>query len=159
MKGKEIHYVSDKWVKPSIKDCERDKRSAENIPYQIQGPEQKLPSNWLSALRNPFFKESLILFLVNTWKDDEFSPIIGRKVVFANQSDRCFKFFGDYSGMFREDAPELFCSHKEADTRMFYHLSAIPNPSNVVIRTADTDCLIIALESKRQYHEEINIWL
>ena len=80
MKGKEIHFVSDKWVKPSIKDCERDKRSAENIPYQIQGPEQKLPSNWLSALRNPFFKESLILFLVNTWKDDEFSPIIGRKV-------------------------------------------------------------------------------
>ena len=81
------------------------------------------------------------------------------KVVFANQSDRCFKFFGDYSGMFREDAPELFCSHEEADTRMFYHLSTIPNPSNVVIRTADTDCLIIALESKRRYHEEINIWL
>ena len=158
LQGKEIHFVCDKWVKPSIKDCERDKRSSESIPYQIQGPEQKRPSNWLLALRNPFFKEALISFLVASWKQEQFAAIIGRKVIYAN-NDRCFKFFGDCYVMFREEEPELYCTHEEADTRMFFYLTSINHPANVVIRTADTDCLIIALESKRLYHHEINIWL
>ena len=159
LQGKEIHFVCDKWVKPSIKDCERDKRSSENIPYQIKGPEQKRPSNWLFALRNPFFKESLIAFLVDSWKEERFAAIIGRKIVYANCNDQCFKFFGDYSGMFREEAPELCYTHEEADTRMFFHLTLINCPANVVLRTADTDCLIITLESKRWYHHEMDIWL
>ena len=61
-----------------------------------------------------------------------------------------------YSGMFREEETELCCTHEDVDTRMF---TSINHPANVVIHTADTDCLIIALESERWYHHKINIWL
>ena len=52
-KGNELHMVFDKVRSPSIKDCERDKRS-ENVSresnYQITGPGQHTPSKWLEAL-------------------------------------------------------------------------------------------------------------
>ena len=41
-------------VSPSIKDCESN------------GPDQKRQLNWLSALQNANFKESLIRYLLNS---------------------------------------------------------------------------------------------
>ena len=61
--------------------------------------------------------------------------------------------------MTREETPDMFCTHEEADTRMFFHLAGIIQPKNVVIRTADTDCLIIALANRRNYHVDTKIWL
>ena len=58
-----IHFVSDKWIKPSIQDCERQTRGSSSTLYQIKGHSQKRPSNWISILRNDTFKESLIEFL------------------------------------------------------------------------------------------------
>jgi hypothetical protein len=69
--GDIIHFVTDKWLSPSIKDCERDSRSSSSTAYRITGPAQKRPSNWIQALRNANFKESLIEFLVNSWEDDQ----------------------------------------------------------------------------------------
>ena len=63
----QIHLVSDKVVKPSIKDCERDARagaSDRSKTFEIYGPSQKRPQNFIAALRNGSFKESLIRFLV-----------------------------------------------------------------------------------------------
>ena len=60
--GKEIHFVTEKWVSPSIKDCERDNRGSSTMSYQINGIGQKRPANWLQALQNPSFKKSLIEF-------------------------------------------------------------------------------------------------
>ncbi|KAG1689652.1 Protein disulfide-isomerase TMX3 [Nymphon striatum] len=58
-----------------------------------------------------------------------------------------------------EEVVELYCTHEEADTRMFFHLTHVQSPSNVVIRTTDTDCLIIELGNKHFYNSEIKIWL
>ena len=41
---------------------------------------------------------------------------------------------------------------------MFFHLMSVANNSNVVIKTADTDCLIIGLGCKDKFHNSINIW-
>ena len=57
-----IHFVSDKWIKPSIKVCERQTRGSTTL-YQIKGHSQKRPSNWIAILRNDTFKESLMEFL------------------------------------------------------------------------------------------------
>lgn len=46
--------------------------------------------------------------------------------------------------MSRVEVLELFSTHEEADSRMLFHLTSVPDNSNVVIRTADTDCLVIA---------------
>ena len=66
-----VHFVSDKYITPTIKDCEREARASTSIGYQITGPSQKRPSNWIAALRNTKFKESLIAFLLQSWKDDD----------------------------------------------------------------------------------------
>ena len=58
-----------------------------------------------------------------------------------------------------EEVPELYSTHEEADNRMFFHLANVNVPSNVVIRTADTDCLIIGLASQHLYEESIHVWL
>lgn len=58
-KGNEIHLVFDKAISPSIKDCQRNKRGDNRVvAYQITGPEQKRPGNWLQALRVDQFKEA-----------------------------------------------------------------------------------------------------
>ena len=48
---------------------------------------------------------------------------------------------------------------KVADCRMFFHLKYITAPKKVVIRTADTDCLIIALGLKHLYDQQLQILL
>ena len=53
-KGDNIHPLFDKVVLPSTKDCERDSRSGyqeRGSQYQITRPYQRIPSNWLNALR------------------------------------------------------------------------------------------------------------
>jgi len=77
--GDAIHFVTDKWLSPSIKDCERDSRASTSVSYQIIGPAQKRPSNWISALKNASFKKSLIEFLVNRWEDDGLADAFQQK--------------------------------------------------------------------------------
>ena len=61
--------------------------------------------------------------------------------------------------MLCEEEEELHSSHEEADSRMFFHLDHISGPSNVVIRTDDTDCLVIALGCTHLFDQKVNIWL
>ena len=158
--GSTIYFVADKWISPSIKDLEREKRATSSeFIYSINGPVQKRPGNWLSALRSNTFKESLLKFLTDHWKNDEFAEVIGNKTLYANYNDCCFKYKKDGIRMVCEEVIDRYCTHEEADTRMFYYLNHVSNPSNVVIRTTDTDCLVIALGNKHIYHPEVTIWL
>ena len=61
--------------------------------------------------------------------------------------------------MICEEVERLYCTHEEADSRMFFHLSTVPSTSKVVIRTTYTDCLIIALGCKHLYNPALKIWL
>ena len=82
-----IHFVSDKWIKPSIRDCERQTRNG------------------------------------------------------ARRSRRILQYA------------------RRSRYSYFFHLSNIVLPSNVVVRTADTDCLVIGLGCKHLYDPSLNIWL
>ena len=157
--GKTIHFVSDKWITPSIKDCERQARSTSSVSYQIKGAAQKRPGNWISALKNANFKESLVLFLLENWNDDDYLTLFQDKTLFANYNDTCFKYFVVDGHVNRFEAGHLYSTREEADSRMFFHLTDVPTPSNVVIRTADTDCLVIGLGCKPLYDASLKIWL
>ena len=63
VEGDVIHFVTDKWLPPSIKNCERDSKMSSSTAFNITGPSQKRPIKWNQALRNNHFKESLIEFL------------------------------------------------------------------------------------------------
>ena len=160
-KSDTIHFVFDKTVSPSIKDCERDKRmiNGRTSLYHIAGPGQKRPSSWMEALRNDQFKESLVDFLVQSWEDDNLVAILKEKVLYANGGDICYSYKVCDGKMVRNIEPFLCCTHEEADSSMIYHLKSITAPNNVVIRTADTDVLIIALGCFSSLNQQVNTWL
>ena len=51
------------------------------------------------------------------------------------------------------------CNHEEADTKMPFHVEHLAAPKNVVVRTVDTDVLIIALANLEKLPAGINVWL
>ena len=63
-KGDIIHIVCDRWIEPSIKDCEREDRGLLTGIYSIRRPAQIRPSDCGEALNNKFFKECLIGLLI-----------------------------------------------------------------------------------------------
>ena len=74
----EIHLIFDKTISPSIKDAERNNRSNQRgMAYQITGPEQKHPSNWLQTLRGDQFKEAIVTFLVDYLEINNSARILG----------------------------------------------------------------------------------
>ena len=147
--GNVIHYVVDKWIEPSIKDSERDTRNSTRASYQINGSEQKRPTNWHDALKNPNFKIALNQYLVKAWNDNSLAEIFGEKVIYANCGDVCYKYSVDGDTVICQEEPRLFSTHEEADSRMFFHVAfssrnrSIDDPHNIVVRTNDTDCLVI----------------
>ena len=142
---KNIHLVFDKVVSPSIKDLERNTRSSTRQDlFTITGPAQTQPSDWEGALKMGSFKTSFVKFLVSYWENDELSPFFENKQLFVNCKDRCFKFLAEGNCVVKSEVKELFSTHDKADSRMLLHVNYIPAPSDIVIKTVDTDVLIIA---------------
>jgi len=98
-------------------------------------------------------------FLTSFWRNDELAPIIGQKKLFVNSADVCYSFQNENGIMIKNLEEEFRCSHDEADTRMPFHLSMLPSPSNIVIRTVDTDVLLIALGAHNNLAEGKKVWI
>ena len=58
-------FVSDKWITPSVKDCEKQSRNATDISYHIVVAAQKRPTNWVTTLCSSSFKTSLVELFVS----------------------------------------------------------------------------------------------
>lgn len=158
-KGTEIHLVFDKTISPSIKDAERNKRSNHrNMAYQITGPEQKRPSNWLQALRGDQFKEALVTFLTNYWENENSARILDSKKLIVNNGDTCYSFTSQDGAMMKTEEMRYFAKHEEADTRMLYHAGQLTRGTSIVIRTIDTDVVVIALGCFHHLKDK-NIWV
>ena len=66
--GQIIHFVSKKWVTPSIKGNKRSYMEASSsyvVNCGIIGGEQTHPSQFIQTLRNKNFNSSLITFLID----------------------------------------------------------------------------------------------
>ena len=83
--GKLIHFVSDKWITPSVKDCERQSRTANDVSYHIVGAAQKRPTNSVTALCvliskhhwwNSFFRLDQTMTMFHYSKEKLFSLIV-----------------------------------------------------------------------------------
>ena len=137
-KGDVIHFVTDKWLFPSIKDWDRDSRTSSSTAFNITGPSQKCPSNLNQALRNNHF-------LVDTSEDGSLARIFKQKTLFAHSGNVCYNYKVVDGRVQRKVDDRLHNDHEDADCRMFDHLAKTTDQNNVVIRTSDTDSLIIAL--------------
>ena len=161
MKGNEIHLVFDKIVKPSIKDIERDVRSGNDRDsrFEITGTGQKRPNKWLEALRNDNFKIAINRFLVREWGDNKYAEVLKEKILYVTEDDHCYIFKTVNGVLLKYHEIDLYNTHEEADSKMIYHLRHVPDNSNVVIRTVDTDVLVIALGSFDCLENNINLWI
>ena len=83
--GNVIHYVTDKWLTLSIKDNERESRCLASTLCQIEGADQKRPTNWIEALKKPNFKVALNKFLVDASTDYSLLDIFRGKLFWAEK--------------------------------------------------------------------------
>ena len=168
--GSVIHYVTDKWLSPSIKDSERVGRNSSDQTYEIKGPNQKRPTKWMDALKNPNFKIALNKYLIDAWNDDSLAHIFQGKTLYANCGDVCYKYSPGENTVLRREESRLFSTHEEADSRMFHHIASSTllhqsnsdAESNMVVRTNDVDCLVIAIgcfENLLALNKNIKLWL
>ena len=154
-RGTEIHLVFDKIISPSIKDAERNKRSNQRgMAYQITRPEQKRPSNWLQALRGDQFKEALVTFLVDYLENNNSARILGSKKLIVNNGDTCYFFISQEDRMVKSEEVAYYAKHEEADTRMIYYVGQLPSGTKVVVRTINTDVVVIALGCFHQLQDK-----
>ena len=79
--------------------------------------------------------------------------------MFANVGDTCYCFKSILGKVLRSEEPRLFCTHEEADSRMFFHAASVPPPATIVIRTSDTDCLVIAVGCRSKIDSSVKLWL
>ena len=85
--------------------------------------------------------------------------ILQNKELHVNCEDNCFLYPVEKGKMTKTDDMKLWCNHEEADTEMLFQVGHLVAPNNVVIRTADTDVLIIALANMEKLPAGINICL
>ena len=170
MKAKEnvIHFTFDKWISPSIKDSERNDRASETTSFQVTSSSQKRPSNWLEAMKNTSFKISLNKFLVEYWNGNSLVDLIGKKILYFNCGDTCYKYQAVSNCFVRSDEARLYSNHEEADSSMFCHVSCLAenysstSDVNVVVRSTDTDSLIIdvgCFQKLLEKHQKLKLWL
>ena len=160
--SKRIDTVFDKTVTPSIKDKERDIRAQgldRNTAYEMSGPVQNRPNDFVGALRNNAFKQALIKILVISWENDANANIIQDLQIYATCGYQCFSF-KDEGGKFRKvEETFLKCSHEEADSQMLFHAKSINAPNTLVIRTADRDVSIVTLCNLLKLYQGLKVWL
>ena len=170
MKAKEniIHFTFDKWISPSIKDSERNDRASETTSFQVTGSSQKRPSNRLEAMKNTSFKISLNKFIVEYWNGNSLVDLIGKKILYLNCGDTCYKYQAVSNCFVRSDEARLYRNHEEADSSMFCQVSCLAenyistSDVNVVVQSTDTDSLIIdvgCFQNLLEKHQKLKLWL
>ncbi|KAK5641777.1 hypothetical protein RI129_010324 [Pyrocoelia pectoralis] len=151
----EIHVIFDTYKSPSIKNTEHERRDAYSIQYH-----QMRPDNFERELRNSYFKTNLVQFLICHWGTNDVKEIIGDKTVYINH-ELCFKIKVEEGNVTATMCDELTCaSHEEANTKIVYHICKIQKENaNVVVRSSDTDVLIIMLTNMCHCATTLNIWM
>ena len=61
--------------------------------------------------------------------------------------------------MQRNEETHLYSNHEEADSRMIFHLKSLSGRNNIVVRTNDTDVLVIILSNMDKLNASSQIWL
>ena len=78
-----VHFVTDRYIKHSIKDSERQRRGT-SAAYMIGGPSTKMPRNFASFMKNSDNKRQLLQFILCEWRQSAYaSKLFGRTVLFV----------------------------------------------------------------------------
>ena len=96
-------------------------------------------------LRGYQFKEALVTFLVDYLENDNSARILCSKKLIVNNSDTYYSFMNQEDRLVKSKEVAYYAKHEEEDTRMISHVGQLPSETNVVVRTVDTDAVLVAL--------------
>ena len=116
--GFAVHFIFDKWVSPSIKDCERESRSVESgsVFYEIKGASQKRPISWLSALRNCSLKNFLTYLSADIWSNDQVDYLFNLKILYVNCNAKCYQYYANNNQVVCQEILALYSTYEEVDS-------------------------------------------
>ena len=133
----------------------KETRDQTSEVWLIRSPDS---SNRHQALRGDQFKEALVTFLVDYLENDNSARILGSKKLIVNNGDTCYSFISQEDRMVKSEEVAYYAKHEEADTRMIYHVGQLPSVTNVVVRTVDTNVVVIVLGCFHQLQDK-RIWV
>ena len=147
-KCKRLDFVCDRYPRQSIKNLERARRTASGVQViRIYSEQQKAPRQWKKFMSSGENKEELIKFIFSTWRKANPRLLKGVEVFLAHE-EHCHRLFDSNGEMMCSEIRELYCDHEEADTRMILHtMHASQSYRNIIIKSPDTDVLLIALNA------------
>ena len=141
-----LDLVWDVYIESSLKNSTRGKRG-QGVRRKVT-PTGCIPRNWQSFLRCGGNKQELF-------------PFLSRIVIKKMKTKLIFSTSGD--GVLCNHAVPLDeispCNHEEGDTRIFVHLLHASNDfSSVVIKTVDTDIVVLAISFFHRLNIE-KLWI
>ena len=141
-RSERVDFVADRYLQPSIKQQERDRRyKKETRTVHITRCAQDVPMPFNRYLSSNDNKEELLRFLAQEWARSctEIPP--GLEVFYAHGLV-CQRLTTE--GV--EAIPELQCDHEEADTRMLLHAQhALATYGRIMVQSPDTDVLVLSI--------------
>ena len=139
----------------SIKRTERERRSkkSEGRRIKISSANQKAPSSWNDFMKNSENKEDLPEFLLKEWSANaKYAMYLGVTSLFLCHGSKCHRLQVDGPLIKADEVVALECNAEEADTRIFLHAQNVSSQTNapaIVIRSSDTDVMVLAIFFKR----------
>ena len=148
---KRVDIVWDEYVENSLKATTRSDRGA-GIRRRVAANNQ-LPRNWKEFLCVDENKRELFKFLAEC-----IASLEVEKQVISTYGKQIL------STLPRDDTSSLApCTHEEADTRMLLHVQDAVQQGHekILVRTVDTDVLVLAVAVLQQLreHERLELWV
>lgn len=146
-----VHWVVDTYPAISIKAAEHGKREellGNALEYTIKSGSQHVPAQFRRALRSGSYKEEIVKFFIENWKDDQNCVYIGQRSIYVTAGTKCFLITPPAPRSVQcVVQPDLECTQEEADTHMLLHAKHASLASNepILLRTTDTDVLTLAV--------------
>lgn len=161
-RSKRIDITFDTYERPSIKDCERDRREAiVGGELVINGPQQKRDAAFKKQLEKESFKKELPIFLRKDWSRNIYESLLDGREVFLGVMENCTRYFVEDGEIKSEAVAPLRCNHPESDTRVILHMveAAKSTPGDIVIRASDTDILVLLLHHVHRVPSTVTVWM
>ena len=116
---------------------------------------QKWQTDFVGALSNKEVQQALIKFLVASWEDDANPNIIQDFQIYVSCGNLFFSFKTEGEKVKKVAETSLKCSHEEVDSGMLFNARFINAPNDLVIRTADTEIVVITLWNMPKLFQEL----
>ena len=100
----------------------------------------------------------MVQLLANYWENDHLATIIKNKKFFLTVEEHCYSYITVQKCVIKRTENNYECYHEEADTRIIFHAYKAAPGSRILIKSADTDILIILLGNMHKIPDS-EIWL